>query len=79
MLYNGKAVNQLINEIKKMDLIPDKSVVEKEIIKTFNLITDRKVFYNKDFAIRFSQSKTKNFGNTVLSLSALQKFDSKPF
>ncbi len=79
MLYNGKAVNQLINEIKKMDLILDKSVVEKEIIKTFNLITDRKVFYNKDFAIRFSQSKTKNFGNTVLSLSALQKFDSKPF
>ena len=45
----------------------------------FHLIRDRSVFYCKDYAIRFCSSKNKNFGNTVLSLSTLQKYDSRPF
>ena len=45
----------------------------------FHLVQDRKVFYSPDFAIRFSKSKSKRMSNTVLSLSALQKYDAEPF
>ncbi|MCI5583499.1 MAG: hypothetical protein MR357_07280 [Anaeroplasma sp.] len=40
---------------------------------------DRSVYYGEDFAIRFSQSENRRMSNTVLSLSALQKYDDKPF
>ena len=51
-----------------------------EIVKKeFDLVKDRSVYYCDDFAIRFSQSENKRRSNTVLSLSALQKYDDKPF
>ena len=38
-----------------------------------------KVYYCELFAVRFSSAATDIFGNTVLSLSQLQKYDGRPF
>lgn len=59
----------------------NKQVVEDEVCKHFNLIKDRKVYHNEYFAVRFSYSKSASdsFSNTVLSLSALEKYDKIPF
>lgn len=56
-----------------------------ELIKAatakFGLVKDRKVYRSDFFAVRFSYSKSPSdsFSNTVLSLSALEKYDRLPF
>lgn len=57
----------------------DKEKVKKAIQEKFSLTVDRKVFYCKYFAVRISYSKSGSFSNTVLSLSALKKYDRIPF
>jgi hypothetical protein len=47
--------------------------------KTFRLIKDRSVFFCDNFAVRFCTAKSRSFSNTVLSLSALRKYDKIPF
>jgi len=44
-----------------------------------HLTKDRSVYYCDDFALRFNSSATRSFGNTVLSLSNLRKYDGRPF
>ena len=78
-MYNASIVNKLITFIEGLNGLGSKDKITDLVQEEFNLIKDRKVFYSQDFAIRFSKSKTKNMGNTVLSLSALQKYDNKPF
>ena len=58
-----------------------KQVVEDDVCAHFNLTKDRKVYHNEYFAVRFSYSKSASdsFSNTVLSLSALEKYDKIPF
>lgn len=46
---------------------------------TFSLTKDRSVFYCRDFSVRFCTANNRSFSNTVLSLSALQKYDRLPF
>ena len=63
---------------------PDAPVGNKQklidcVKSKFNLTLDRKVYYCNWFAVRFSYSKNGSFSNTVLSLSALQKYDNIPF
>lgn len=77
--YNKTAMNRLITFISNNDGIADKGDLAAIIKKEFGLVQDRKVFVCDDFAIRFSLSNKKRMGNTVLSLSALQKYDDKPF
>ena len=48
-------------------------------MQRFKLVKDRSVYSCDEFAIRFSVSETSSFSNTVLSLSALQKYDHLPF
>ena len=79
MEYNKRVINSLIETIHTNNGIGDKSRLEIIIKEKFNLIIDRSVYYNEHFSIRFSQSKTESFSNTVLSLSALRKYDSRPF
>ena len=79
MDYNKRVIDELIDTIQSHYGIGDKSRLEPIIKEKFNLTIDRSVYYNEHFSIRFSQSKTESFSNTVLSLSALQKYDSKPF
>ena len=57
----------------------DKAKVKRAIQDKFLLTLDRSVFYCDYFAVRVSFTKTKSFSNTVLSLSALQKYDTIPF
>ena len=59
----------------------NKKAVEDDASSKFNLVKDRKVFHNEYFAVRFSYSKrsSNSFSNTVLSLSALEKYDKIPF
>lgn len=59
----------------------NKKAVEDDASSKFNLVKDRKVFHNEYFAVRFSYSKhsSSSFSNTVLSLSALEKYDKIPF
>lgn len=45
----------------------------------FSLQKDRSVYHCDEFAVRFCYSKNGSFSNVVLSLSALRKYDHKPF
>ncbi len=59
----------------------NKQLVEDDVCAHFNLTKDRKVYHDEYFAVRFSYSKSPSdsFSNTVLSLSALEKYDKIPF
>lgn len=69
----------LIKLIHDNDGINDKARLARVVAETFGLTKDRSVYYCDNYAIRFSSSATRNFGNTVLSLSNLHKFDNRPF
>lgn len=58
-----------------------KEKVEDAVVRKYHFIKDRKVYHNQYFAVRFSYSKSTSdsFSNTVLSLSALEKYDKIPF
>lgn len=73
------AVQKLLAVIKANDGINDKSRLARIVFDEFGLTKDRSVYYCADFAIRFSSSANRNFGNTVLSLSNLRKCDDRPF
>lgn len=77
--YNNSAVEELISAISKLDGVGDKGSVAEEIRGEFDLTKDRSIYSGRDFSIRFSSAKGRSFANTVLSLSQLQKIDSKPF
>ena len=72
----NNATKQLIAFLRKYDGINDKAKLASD---HFSLTKDRSVYYCANFAVRFSSSATKNFGNTVLSLSNLQKVDALSF
>lgn len=74
-----KEVRRLIEFIISLDGIGNKDAVKLKVIQEFKLVRDRSVYYCDSFAIRFSYTSGKSFSNTVLSLSALQKYDSIPF
>lgn len=59
----------------------NKQMVEDAVSGKFHLTKDRKVYHNDYFAVRFSysQSSSDSFSNTILSLSALEKYDKIPF
>ena len=78
-MYNRDLINKVVAYIENLNGIGDKEKLSSMVKREFNLIQDRKVFYSTDFAIRFSKSKNKRMSNTVLSLSALQKYDDAPF
>lgn len=73
------ALQRLLALIKANDGINDKARLARIVFDAFGLTKDRSVYYCADFAIRFSSSASGNFGNTVLSLSNLRKYDDRPF
>jgi len=75
----NNAIKQLIAFLRKHDGINDKAKLTKLASAQFSLTKDRSVYYCDNFAVRFSSAASKNFGNTVLSLSNLHKFDDRPF
>jgi len=74
-----KEISRLIKFIISLDGTGNKDGVKQKVVQQFKLVRDRSVFYCDSFAIRFSYTSGKSFSNTVLSLSALQKYDSIPF
>lgn len=78
-MYNRKLIEQLIDFISDRDGNTDKSSLQNSVQKAFNLVKERSVYYCDWFAIRFCKSASRNFGNTVLALSALHRYDDIPF
>ncbi len=72
-------LENLVEFIESHKTVNDKSRLATLVKEEFALTKDRSVFYNSQFAIRFSKANSANFGNTVLGLSALQKYDDRPF
>ncbi len=72
-------LQELLDLIKANDGINDKARLARIVASTFHLTMDRSVYYCAHFAIRLSSSASRNFGNTVLSLSNLRKYDDRPF
>lgn len=56
-----------------------KDELSKAVATEFCLTKKRSVFYQDEFAIRFSSVRGSSFSNGVLSLSALQEYDQRPF
>ncbi len=73
------ALHRLLELIKRNDGINDKARLARIVADAFHLTKDRSVYYCTDYALRFSSSVSRNFGNTVLSLSNLRKYDDRPF
>lgn len=74
-----KTLNLFIEFIKSHDGIGNKAKLTGLAVNQFNLTKDRSAYYCNSFAVRFSQSSSGGFSNTVLSLSKLQKYDNIPF
>lgn len=72
-------LQDFVRFIEERDGINDKAALSQTVATEFGLTKDRSVFYCADFAVRFSASARASFGNTVLSLSNLRKFDDRPF
>ncbi len=73
------ALHRLIDLIEENDGINDKARLAHIVADAFHLIKDRSVYYCADYALRFNSSAGRSFGNTVLSLSNLRKYDDRPF
>ena len=75
----NKIAKIFLDDISKNAPIGNKDAVIRYITSRYDLTLDRKVYYCRYFAVRFSYSQKGGFSNTVLSLSALQKYDKLPF
>lgn len=78
-MYNRKLIDDFIGTINQFHGIADKASLATRIQRQYGLVKDRSVYYCKWFAVRFCKANGRAFGNTVLSLSALQKYDDRPF
>lgn len=75
----NQSIEKLVDFIRQHDGLNDKAKLARLVAEEFLLTKDRSVYYCPYFAIRFSSSASRNFSNTVLSLSNLQKVDDRPF
>lgn len=73
------SVNAFVRDVCENAPTGSKESLINYITSYYPLTLDRKVYYCRYFAVRFSYSKNGAFSNTVLSLSALQKYDKIPF
>lgn len=78
-MYNSEIIEQLVDFISDRDGNTDKTRLQNAVQKAFNLVRERSVYYCDWFAIRFCKSASRNFGNTVLALSVLHRYDDTPF
>lgn len=75
----NSTLDELVAFLSSHDGINDKEKLAKLTADRFELTQDRSVYYCNSFAVRFSSSASQSFGNTILSLSNLQKFDDRAF
>ena len=77
-MYSDGMIRRLTAYISTLDGINNKDKLKEMVKDEFHLTTDRSVYYRDEFAIRFSKSQRERMSNTVLSLSALLKYDDRP-
>ena len=68
----------LLLEFKRKQPTANKAQIETAFSKSTDFKKERSAYVGNGFAIRFSEANTGSFSNVVLSLSALQKYDSNP-
>lgn len=76
------SVSDLVDFLNKYSLANPRSSKQEILSATvthFELEKRRKVYVSPNFAVRFSSARGPSFSNTVLSLSALQAVDDRPF
>lgn len=78
-MYNKELIEHLVEFVAERDGIVDKASLSIQVQQHFDLVKDRSVFYGEWFAIRFCTAVSASFSNTVLSLSALHRYDNIPF
>lgn len=78
-MYPDRLMGEFADFIARRDGIADKKALAEEVRREFCLEKDRSVFYRPEFAVRFCKADSRSFSNTVLSLSALLKYDAAPF
>ena len=78
-MYNREIIGQLVEFISCRNGSTDKNRLQNAVQGEFGLVKERSVYYCEWFAIRFCKSASRNFGNTVLALSALHRYDYIPF
>ena len=70
---------EYISDYKAKNPHADKAAVQQAFVDWCSPMRVRSVLVSKGFCLRFSQASGNGFSNTVLSLSALQSHDTKPF
>lgn len=78
-MFNRSEINRFVSFVLNKNGIADKTALASSVQKEFLLTKDRSVYYGNNFAVRFCTSSSRQFSNTVLSLSSLQKYDKLPF
>lgn len=78
-MYNREIIEKLVDFVSARDGNTDKSRLQNEVQDAFDLVKERSVYYCDWFAIRFCKAASRSFGNTVLALSALHRYDDIPF
>jgi hypothetical protein len=68
----------LLKQFKTIHPTANKAEIEREFVLRCSPKKQRSVFVGEGFALRFCEANTPSFSNVVLSLSALQKYDSLP-
>lgn len=68
-----------IRQRKAENPAADKAQIQAAYIEAFKPTKARSVLVGDGFALRFSEARTGSFSNTVLSLSALEAHDARPF
>lgn len=72
-------IRKFLDFLETNKTVCNKDQLIQMCMNEFALVQDRKVYHSDYFAVRFSYSKNGSFSNTVLSLSALEKYDRIPF
>lgn len=78
-MANLQEAIEFIRRLKQEDVSHGKESVQAAYIARFDPQRFRSVYVGDGYAMRFSEARTGAFSNTVLSLSALQMHDSRPF
>src|SRR5438874_1894274 len=70
---------KFIKDYKAENRSAGKATIQDAFHRRFRPTKLRSVYIGDGYAIRFSEARTGAFSNTVLSLSALQLHDARPF
>jgi hypothetical protein len=70
---------RFISGCKRSNPTANKAWIQQAYVQRFAPVESRSVFVGNGYAMRFSEVRSGSFSNTVLSLSALRRYDALPF